>query len=170
MDSKTPTESGHGVEGGGHGLPRPGERDDRQVPTLPEARPCHHFGAPESDTRGPGGLLEDPHGMMFVSHMQEVIGRCQRAQLTMHTDDFGQWFEWRMTGINITHAKAMLYLHGASPQQLFSPFVLLRASPRPASHPVPGFDDVVIAGVSDSVLASTPLEELFTTLSSRVGA
>ncbi len=138
---------------------------------VQEARTCHHFGSVSSRARGAAGLLEDPRGVVFLGSQQEVIGTCYYARLYQHDDDdFGQWFEWDIPYVHVTHAKAMLYLHGASPQQLFAPFVLLRANPRPAHHPVPGFDDVVLAGLPDEVLASTSLGHLFTTLSSRVVA
>jgi hypothetical protein len=171
MENKTPIELGPGAEGGGQGLPRSGEREPRQVSSLSAARPCHHVGSIESAARGPHGLLEDPNGVILVNHMREAIGVCSVSLFAQHQDeDLGSWSEWHFDSVNITHAKEMLYLHGASPQQIFAPFVLLRARPRPAPCPIPGFDDVIVAGVSEEVLASTSLEELFTTLSSRVEA
>jgi hypothetical protein len=171
MENKTPIELGPWAESGGQGLPRSRERESRKVSSVSEACPCHYFGPIESAARGPHGLLEDPNRVILVNHMREAIGVCHVSLFAQHQDeDLDLWFEWHFSSVNITHAKEMLYLHGASPQQIFAPFVLLRARYRPAPCPIPGFDDVVAAGVSDEVLASTSLEELFTILSSRVEA
>jgi hypothetical protein len=70
-----------------------------------------------------------------------------------------------MDGVVFYHASAMLYLHGATLQQLFAPFVLLYAEPRPVYHPVPGADHVRVAVVEPQVLQEVPLPELFTALS-----
>lgn len=173
MASKTPIEPRHGPEGGGPRLSGSGEREHRQVHPVQETRSCHHFGAAAPDTGGTEGILEGPYGVGVLRGPSTVIGACPGAKLRFHVDSVDgvpfQWSEWRIKYVLLTHVMTMLYLHGATLQQIFSPFILLRALKRPDCHPVPGVDDVVLARCPPEVL-QFPLPKLFSILSSRIGA
>lgn len=141
--------------------------------SVQEAPTCCHFGTAAAYTGGTEGILEGPHGVGVLRGPSTVIGACPGAEILFHADAIEgvpfQWSEWRIKYVLLTHTMTMLYLHGATLQQIFSPFVLLRALKRPDCHPVPGVDDVVLARCPPEAL-QFPLPKLFSILSSRIGA
>ena len=173
MGSEAQVESRDGVEGRGPCLSGSGERKHRQVSAVQEAPTCHHVGTPTTDTRGTKGILEGPNRIGILHGSSTAIGVCQGAVLVFHDDIIEGlsviWSEWRLKYVLLTHAATMLYLQGATLQQVFSPFILLRASKRPDYHPVPGADDVVLAQCPPETL-HIPLPKLFSILSAKTGA
>lgn len=174
MASQSPAEPGRGIEGGGSGVPEPRQRPAGSVRQVQEVQPCHHVGATTSVPDSTPGLLEDPNGVGVLHAFGRVICTCGGARIVIHEDVIEgkpiNWYEWHIGNVVFSRAATMLYLHGATLQQLFAPFVLLRAHPRPAYDPAPGADDVLVAVVPDELLDELPLPKLFAVLSSRIGA
>lgn len=136
-----------------------------------EVLPCSHVGAPEGRARGSTWLLEDSDGVAILRALGRDICFCpSKPKKVWHDDkidDVGfSWEEMKLGSVVFHFATTMLWLHGATLQQLFTPFILLSADPRPDSHPIPGAESVLIASVPPHVLSMIPLPELFSHLRS----
>lgn len=58
-----------------------------------------------------------------------------------------EWRRWFIDELRLSHWASLLFLQGASMQQLVEPYVLLRASPRRAHDPVSGLLEVALAEI-----------------------
>lgn len=172
MASTPPIESGYGAQGRGCGLPQPRQRKAWAVRPVQEVRTCHYIGAPTSAPRRSPGFLEGTDGVGALHAFGRVICTCTVLRTVVHDDIIEDlsvtWHEQHLGSVVFSHASTMLYLHGASLQQLFTPFILLRAIPRPIYDPAPGADEVLVAVVPNELLAELPLPRLFSILSTRI--
>lgn len=69
-------------------------------------------------------------------------GRIIERKLKMF-DDMSCVF-WKLKELEWSHSSGLLFLQGASIQQIVNPYMVLRARPRPVYAVRPGIDDVLL--------------------------
>ena len=112
---------------------------------------CSHTGA-TAGTRSEG-ILADPDGVtrLYFDNREVGVLVSPRADLINgHYKDGSisiEWRRWRAEKLLLTSATALLFLSGATMQDLVEPYVLLHAQPRPSYDPNPGLEDVVLAEI-----------------------
>lgn len=176
MASQPQTELGHGAEGGGPRLSGSGEREHRQVQTVQKVRSSDHLRSPFAYAGASEGLLEDPNGVGILHSMGRDICTFRYSDILIsnHASTIKEkpleWMSYQLGRVVFSHSSSMLYLHGASLLQLFFPFVLLEASPRPIYDPRPGADGVIVARVPSALFEDISLKELFVILHEKICA
>ncbi len=102
------------------------------------------------------GILDDPDGVTRLYNIGRVIAKLYTVR-TDAIDGFYklkrgeeegayriEWRRWTIPRLVWSHGSSMLFLQGATLQQIVAPFFMLAGAPRHASDPEPGLDNVVL--------------------------
>ena len=116
-------------------------------------------GGPDGTEPGPAeGFLENPDGVVRLYRGGSVVAKCYGVR-----DDYFEgtylldggayqveWRRWNVSRLVWSQPSALLFLQGATLQQLLQPLLILAGTPRPSSSPEPGMDGLVLAEVCAS--------------------
>lgn len=120
---------------------------------MQEVQDGDRRGSAGSSSGPASGLLESPDGVARLYRGGNVIAKCYGVRSDYLEGAYVleggcyqlEWRRWTANRLVWTQPTALLFLQGATLQQLVSPFLLLAGSPRHAASPEPGMDHVVLA-------------------------
>jgi len=121
---------------------------------MQTVRDGDHQGSGGSPAGAPQGVLDDPDGVARLYQTGSPVAKLYDVR-SNYLEGFYQlnethgyrieWRRWVIPRLVWTHRSSMLFLQGATLQQLVAPFFLLAGTPRHVASPEPGLDNVVLA-------------------------
>lgn len=119
-----------------------------------------HTGTRARVSTSPGRFLEDSDGVVRRYWGDRLIAKLYSCTHDDRVSSEVSWRRWSATRLVWSQNSALLFLQGASLQQLLSPLLILYGLPVPITEPEPGMVDVVLAEVHE-VPDSLTYPELF---------